>query len=174
MPCLENKLRTVSLGCAPFAIQSSAFSSSIFTATGSATGLYVPICSIERPSRGERESATTIRLNGFLFAPILLRRILTAISFTPPLLFYTLMILTWFVLSVKYFYMTIYINGNGKPFPFLPFCIFVICFIIFFISLNCFNKRFTWDTFVPDPFAIRFFRLALIMEGSCLSAFVID
>src|SRR5699024_12100046 len=48
-----------------------------------------------------------------------------------------------------------YINGKFMPLPFLPFCILVICFIIFFISSNCFSKRFTWDTDVPDPFAIR-------------------
>jgi len=39
MPCLEKRLRTVSLGFAPFSIQSSALSSSILTSTGLDTGL---------------------------------------------------------------------------------------------------------------------------------------
>src|SRR5699024_12209885 len=68
----------------------------------------------------------------------------------------------------------VYINGNFRPFPFLPFCIFVMRFIIFFISLNCLSKRLTWDTDVPDPLAIRFLRLAFIIDGSWRSSLVIE
>src|SRR5690625_6333784 len=64
-------------------------------------------------------------------------------------------------------------KGRLNPLPFLPFCILVICFIIFFISLNCFNNRFTCETLVPEPFAILFLRLAFITLGFCLSCLVI-
>ena len=62
IPCCDNKLRTVSEGCAPFANHCNANSSLIETSAGFNSGLYVPIVSMKRPSRGERESATTTRL----------------------------------------------------------------------------------------------------------------
>src|SRR5699024_4679394 len=68
----------------------------------------------------------------------------------------------------------IHMKGRFMLLPFLPFCMLVICFIIFFISLNCFKSLFTCETEVPEPLAIRFLRLAFIKLGSCLSSFVID
>src|ERR1044071_9557457 len=47
---------------------------------GSVCGLYWPIVSIVRPSRGERLSATTMRQIGFFFEPTRLSLILTAIG----------------------------------------------------------------------------------------------
>src|SRR5699024_7486396 len=67
-----------------------------------------------------------------------------------------------------------YMKGNLNPLPFLPLPMFDICFIIFFISANCFNKRLTCDTFVPEPLAILFLRLAPMISGSLRSFFVID
>src|SRR5437763_6761130 len=49
-----------------------------------------------------------------------------------------------------------------------------ICFIILRISANCFTSRFTSDTVVPEPAAIRRRRDPLISTGSARSAFVID
>ena len=56
IPCCDNKLRTVSEGCAPLANHFNANSSLIETSAGFATGLYVPTVSMKRPSRDERES----------------------------------------------------------------------------------------------------------------------
>src|SRR4051794_15312628 len=55
---------------------------------GSVCGVYWPIVSIVRPSRGERLSATTMRQIGFFFEPTRLSLIRTAIGaadyrFTP-------------------------------------------------------------------------------------------
>src|SRR6187200_2316823 len=47
---------------------------------GSVCGLYWPIVSIVRPSRGERLSATTMRQIGFFFEPTRLSLIRTAIG----------------------------------------------------------------------------------------------
>ena len=61
IPSLDKILRTVSDGCAPFLNHFIANSSSTLTDAGLVVGFYVPITSIERPSRGARESAATIR-----------------------------------------------------------------------------------------------------------------
>ena len=53
-------LRTVSEGCAPLDNQSKTKSSFKTTSAGSFK-VVVPTVSMKRPSRGERESATTIR-----------------------------------------------------------------------------------------------------------------
>lgn len=55
-------------------------------------------------------------------------------------------------------------KGSLNPF-FLPFVMFVICFIIFFISSNCFKRRLTSWTDVPLPLAIRLRLLALMISG---------
>ena len=60
-PSFERMLRTVSEGCAPLDNQSKTKSSFKTTSAGSFKGLWVPTVSMKRPSRGERESATTIR-----------------------------------------------------------------------------------------------------------------
>ena len=48
-------------GCAPFESQSFTFASSNSISDGSCCGLYRPTISMNLPSRGERESATTTR-----------------------------------------------------------------------------------------------------------------
>jgi hypothetical protein len=56
------RMRTArSDGTAPFSIQARAFSSSTVIVAGSVSGLYVPMVSMNAPSRGARESATTSR-----------------------------------------------------------------------------------------------------------------
>lgn len=52
---------TGSEGCAPFASQDVTLSASSSIVLGSVCGLYRPTISMNRPSRGERESATTTR-----------------------------------------------------------------------------------------------------------------
>src|SRR5262249_25360134 len=52
---------TASEGCAPLPSQSFTFSSSNSISDGSCCGLYRPTISMNLPSRGERESATTTR-----------------------------------------------------------------------------------------------------------------
>src|SRR4051812_46351852 len=52
---------TESVGNAPFLIQPRAFSLSMLMEEGLVSGLYQPMFSIMRPSRGERASATTTR-----------------------------------------------------------------------------------------------------------------
>src|SRR4051794_17472610 len=56
-----SRRETVSEGCAPFEIQSFTFASSNSISDGSCWGLYRPTISMNLPSRGERESATTTR-----------------------------------------------------------------------------------------------------------------
>src|SRR6476469_5263605 len=80
MPLVRSSVATVSDGCAPCSSQCFARSSSRTIVEGSVCGLYWPIVSIVRPSRGERLSATTIRQIGFFFEPTLLSLILTAIG----------------------------------------------------------------------------------------------
>ena len=65
------------VGRAPCSSQCLARSSSITISEGSVCGLYWPIVSIVRPSRGERLSATTMRQIGFLFEPTRLNLIRT-------------------------------------------------------------------------------------------------
>jgi len=65
MPLVRSRWATVSDGWAPCSIQWRARSSSRTIVEGSVCGLYWPIVSIVRPSRGERLSATTIRQIGF-------------------------------------------------------------------------------------------------------------
>jgi hypothetical protein len=60
MLAFRKRISTVSVGCAPFRSQSMALSRLSVTVAGLVRGLYVPTWSIKRPSRGERESATTI------------------------------------------------------------------------------------------------------------------
>src|SRR6186997_3479009 len=80
MPLVRSSVATVSDGCAPCSSQCFARSSSRTIVDGSVCGLYWPIVSIVRPSRGERLSATTIRQIGFFFEPPRLSLILTAIG----------------------------------------------------------------------------------------------
>src|SRR5581483_6877763 len=56
-----SRRETASEGCAPFASQSFTFASSSSITEGSVCGLYRPTISMNLPSRGERESATTTR-----------------------------------------------------------------------------------------------------------------
>src|SRR4051794_6106160 len=69
MPLVRSSPATVSEGWAPCSSQCRARSSSISINEGFVCGLYWPIVSIVRPSRGERLSATTMRQIGFFFEP---------------------------------------------------------------------------------------------------------
>src|SRR5690349_10709413 len=80
MPLVRSSPATVSDGWAPCSSQWRARSSSSTIVEGSVCGLYWPIVSIVRPSRGERLSATTIRQIGFFLEPTLLSLIRTAMS----------------------------------------------------------------------------------------------
>src|SRR5215203_6051267 len=80
MPLVRSRVATVSDGWAPCSSQWRARSSSRTIVEGSVCGLYWPIVSIVRPSRGERLSATTMRQIGFFFEPTRLSLILTAIG----------------------------------------------------------------------------------------------
>src|SRR5262245_56832862 len=77
MPLVRRRVATVFVGRAPFSSQCLARSSSITISDGSGCGLYWPIVSIVRPSRGERWSATTTLQIGFFFDPTLRSLILT-------------------------------------------------------------------------------------------------
>src|SRR5688500_19996036 len=61
MPAALISRATGSEGCAPLASQSFTLSASRSIVDGSVCGLYRPTISMNRPSRGERESATTTR-----------------------------------------------------------------------------------------------------------------
>jgi hypothetical protein len=80
MPLVRSNPATVSEGWAPRSSQWRARSSSIWIVDGSVCGLYWPIVSIVRPSRGERLSATTMRQIGFFLEPTLLNLIRTAMG----------------------------------------------------------------------------------------------
>src|SRR3954469_1487307 len=80
MPLVRSRVATVSEGWAPCSSQWGARSSSMLIVEGSVCGLYWPIVSIVRPSRGERLSATTMRQIGFFFEPTRRSLILTAIG----------------------------------------------------------------------------------------------
>src|ERR1044072_6682582 len=80
MPLVRSGPGPVWEGGAPCSSQWRARSSSNSISEGSVCGLYWPIVSIVRPSRGERLSATTIRQIGVFFDPPLLSLILTAIE----------------------------------------------------------------------------------------------
>src|SRR6185312_15080356 len=80
MPLVRSRPATVSEGWAPCSSQWRARSSSNSISEGLVCGLYWPIVSIVRPSRGERLSATTMRQIGFFLDPTLLNLILTAIG----------------------------------------------------------------------------------------------
>ena len=60
-PEMRRSFSTASDGWAPSRSQRTAASLSTFTADGSVRGLYVPMISRNRPSRGERPSAATMR-----------------------------------------------------------------------------------------------------------------
>src|SRR5687768_12695178 len=77
MPLVRSRVATVGVGLAPWSSQCCARCSSSSMSEGSCCGLYWPIVSIVRPSRGERRSATTIRQIGFFFEPTLLSLIRT-------------------------------------------------------------------------------------------------
>src|SRR3954466_9598255 len=68
---------TVWCACAPLSSQCLGRSSSITISDGAGWGLYWPIVSIVRPSRGERWSATTTLQIGFFLDPTLRSLILT-------------------------------------------------------------------------------------------------
>ena len=59
MPVFLRRALTVSVGCAPLPIHFFASSASMFTVAGSVNGLNVPISSMNLPSLGYHESATT-------------------------------------------------------------------------------------------------------------------
>src|SRR5215218_3504941 len=80
MPLVRNSPATVSEGWAPCSSQWRARSSSSSISEGLVWGLYWPIVSIVRPSRGQRLSATTMRQIGFFLEPTLLSLIRTAMS----------------------------------------------------------------------------------------------
>src|ERR1700744_6281404 len=80
MPLVPGRWATVSDGWAPCSIQWRARSSSRTIVEGSVCGLYWPIVSIVRPSRGGRLSAAPLRHTGFFLGPTRLSLILTAIS----------------------------------------------------------------------------------------------
>src|SRR3954454_14568568 len=80
MPLVWSRVATVSEGSAPCSSQCLARSSSTTIVDGSVCGLYWPIVSIVRPSRGERLSATTMRQIGFFFEPTRRSLIRTAIG----------------------------------------------------------------------------------------------
>src|SRR6185295_9468494 len=80
MPLVRSSVATVSEGWAPCSSQWRARPSSSSIVEGSVCGLYWPIVSIVRPSRGERLSATTMRQIGFFFEPTRLSLIRTAMS----------------------------------------------------------------------------------------------
>ena len=80
MPLVRSNVATVSDGWAPCSSQWRARVSSSSIVEGSVCGLYCPIVSIVRPSRGERLSATTIRQIGFFLDPTRLSLIRTAIG----------------------------------------------------------------------------------------------
>src|SRR3954447_26843740 len=80
MPLVRSRVATVSEGWAPCSSQWRARSSSMLIVEGSVCGLYWPIVSIVRPSRGERLSATTMRQIGFFFETTRLSLIRTAIG----------------------------------------------------------------------------------------------
>src|SRR5436309_8415722 len=80
MPWVRSNVATVLVGSAPRSSQCRARPSSITISEGSVCGLYCPIVSIVRPSRGERLSATTIRQIGFFLDPTRLSLIRTAID----------------------------------------------------------------------------------------------
>src|SRR5215210_3227165 len=69
MPWILRSLRTWGVGCAPLDSQSRIRSSLRRIVDGSVCGLYCPIVSMKRPSRGERWSATTTRQIGFFLLP---------------------------------------------------------------------------------------------------------
>src|SRR6187200_2734234 len=80
MPLVRSSVATVSDGWAPCSSQWRARASSNSIVEGSVCGLYCPIVSIVRPSRGERLSATTIRQIGFFLDPTRLSLIRTAMD----------------------------------------------------------------------------------------------
>src|SRR3954468_15806127 len=80
MPLLRSSFLTVPVGCAPFWSQCRARSSSMTISEGWVCGLYRPIVSMKRPSRGERWSATTTRQIGFFLLPTRVRRSRTDIE----------------------------------------------------------------------------------------------
>ena len=62
-----------------------------------------------------------------------------------------------------------------RPWRIRPFCpSLFIRFIIVVMSSNCFSSLLTSCTEVPDPAAMRFLRLALMMSGTRRSFTVID
>src|ERR1035438_5983508 len=73
-------LATVSLGCAPLLTQYLARSRSKVKLSVFFRGKYVPISSMNLPSRGLRPSATTIRNAGVFFVPTRFMRIFTDIN----------------------------------------------------------------------------------------------
>src|ERR1700709_819638 len=80
MPLVRSSPATVSEGWAPCSSQWRARSSSNSISEGLVCGLYWPIVSIVRPSRGGRLSAVTMRQIGFFLDPTRLNLILTAIG----------------------------------------------------------------------------------------------
>src|SRR6478609_301826 len=80
MPWILRSFWTGSEGWAPLLIQYRIRSSLRTIVDGSVCGLYRPSVSMNRPSLGERRSATTTRHCGSFFPPTRVSRMLTAIS----------------------------------------------------------------------------------------------
>src|SRR3954454_3751267 len=80
MPWVFRSFWTGSEGWAPLLIQYRIRSSLRTIVDGSVCGLYRPSVSMNRPSLGERRSATTTRHCGSFFPPTRVSRMLTAIS----------------------------------------------------------------------------------------------
>src|ERR1700754_314036 len=69
MPCVFRSLRTCAVGWAPFDSHSLMRSSLRTIVEGDVCGLYWPTVSMNRPSRGDRWSATTTRQMGSFLPP---------------------------------------------------------------------------------------------------------
>src|SRR4051795_7959342 len=80
MPWVLRSLRTWGVGWAPLESHSRMRSSLRTIVEGCVCGLYWPIVSMKRPSRGERWSATTTRQIGFFLLPTRVRRSRTDIE----------------------------------------------------------------------------------------------
>src|SRR5213075_3158454 len=78
-----NSFWTAPDGCAPLPSQSRTFPSSSSIVDGFVCGLYRPMISMNLPSRGERESATTTRYTGFFFDPTRVNLMRTAKPLPP-------------------------------------------------------------------------------------------
>src|SRR3954470_22593785 len=182
MPLVRSRVATVSEGWAPCSSQWRARSSSMLIVEGSVCGLYWPIVSIVRPSRGERLSATTMRQIGFFFEPTCLSLIRTAIG-APDYRFTLGMPGRGAEDMPTDGDQRLRIFGRGARWP--PPANWDICcgvgirplaiaFIITFIWSNCLTRLFPCVTLVPEPVAIRLRLEPLMIPGFARSRGVIE